>query len=187
MNAQTDTAGTTIIVEFSEIMESVIELAAFSITVNSSEVSITDAAFDGSDASVLIFTLENSVEYSDDILISYSEGDYRSAEGYKLLSFTKYVRNTVPNPNPDVLGKRNYAHEVNAFPNPFDQQLTFENTNQIQSILLYNAEGKLIGSYQVNGRNIVIVDTSVFPDGLLVARLLDRNHNTVGTIRLLKE
>lgn len=187
IGAHTDTAGQIVTLGFSELMNAGIELSSFSITVNGSEVTISDATLDESDASVIIFTLAEAIEYSDDIRVSYTEGDYCSAEGYKLLSFTKYVTNIVPNPNPDVISEKNSVQEVKAYPNPFDQQLIFENTEEIQTILLYNSEGKLIGSYPINARDKVVIDTSAIPYGIFVVRLLDRNHDTIGTIRLLKE
>jgi uncharacterized repeat protein (TIGR02059 family) len=188
-SALTDTAGAKVFVSFSEPMAENPDHEDFEIEVNGSSSSIEGVIVDESDPTLLVFTLTNAVEFGDQVRIFFSENTYSSLEGYVLVSFgPKFVENNVPNPNPpDAVNENGASLKLKAYPNPFDQKIMFENTSEVHSIQLFAADGSLLETYLVGGRDIFSIETSTLASGFYVARLLDTNYQIAGTIRLIKE
>ncbi|MEZ5059807.1 MAG: DUF5050 domain-containing protein [Saprospiraceae bacterium] len=76
------------------------------------------------------------------------------------------------------------SYSVNAFPNPFSNDLTFESEQFISKVFLYNSNGSLVYSKNNIKDQKLTINTSAFPNGLYCGVLFFENE--VQTIKLIK-
>jgi uncharacterized repeat protein (TIGR02059 family) len=112
----------------------------FSITLNDIPATIGALA---TNYDTLTFAFAPSVQYGDEVKISYSGGNIRSLYNGKLEDFTDYpVTNTVPQPVQNNPSNTSKTPEIIVFPNPARSEIQVFWDALFTELILYSIEGR---------------------------------------------
>ena len=81
--------------------------------------------------------------------------------------------------------ENNLVENISVYPNPFQNELTIENMENIQSLKVYNMTGQIVKEVSTPGNNITI-KTDDFNSGVYFV-VFTNNQNKQGTIKLVRE
>ncbi len=177
--ATTNNEGTAIEVTFTEKMEADIPVGNFLITVNDLEYIIDTAYLKEDDSTTIVFGLINNIVNGDMVFVSYEPGDYRSADGYYLGQFgPKYVFNRLTTST----GKNNLSQIITIYPNPFNDIFSLSNLGETEKIVLYNALGRIVNSYNLSGESEIVFNASDMGEGIYIIKCINKK----GAVNILK-
>ncbi len=82
----------------------------------------------------------------------------------------------------NIIGNNHIA----VYPNPFVSQLVLSNMKSISQISIYNMEGKLMYTENVNGATIKSINAAWLPEGIYIVSFFNENGMNVSRTKIIK-
>ncbi|PKP08483.1 MAG: hypothetical protein CVU09_15705 [Bacteroidetes bacterium HGW-Bacteroidetes-4] len=186
--------GTTLVLDFFFQMEDAgVDVSAFTITVDGTEVAATAYELDAETQTKLTLTLESAVARDAVVVVTVEDpsasgllyvGDGPSsnvAEGY--LPLLNELVNTA-NITTSINDAKADA-QIRMFPNPVQNELTIESSARVNKVAIYDLTGKLVAEKSYQNLTNVKVDVADLISGVYMVQVSHEN-GTVSSRKLVK-